>query len=455
MMKNLRYLLLALCLCASCGKTFLEKRSDKGLLVPSTLADFRALLDNLSVMNVAPTLPRISADLFYTNENGYNQYSTLERNCYIWAEDLYEGKGTGDWNYPYRQLFYANIVLDGLEKLGPDLKQSDDYREVKGAALFHRALAVLHLSQIFVKPYVEENADTDLGLPIPLTADVNERPDRGTLKQTYRQMISDFDAAATLLPGQTLYKSRPSAMAVFAYLSRVYLIMGNYDKCDEYAEKVLSGHLQLLDYNEVDITASSPFPAALSNDNTEVIFHSVTSAYIFSQSGLTGFEQTFYDSFEENDLRKALFFRLTSSNVIRPKNGYGSPLGTFAGIALDEIYLNRAECLARKGELVKAAAYLDELLSKRWQAGTYHPAIIDNRQDLLRLILDERKKELLTHATMRWTDLRRLNLEEPFAVTITRTLEGKVYTLPPNDPRYTFPIPPNELEGNDLEQNTR
>lgn len=49
----------------SCEKNFLEKRPDKALLVPRTLADMKALLENRSeVFSITPGLQLISADDF-------------------------------------------------------------------------------------------------------------------------------------------------------------------------------------------------------------------------------------------------------------------------------------------------------------------------------------------------------------------------------------------------------
>jgi len=46
-------------------------------------------------------------------------------------------------------------------------------------------------------------------------------------------------------------------------------------------------------------------------------------------------------------------------------------------------------------------------------------------------------------------------LETRFAVTLKRVLNGTIYELPPNDPRYTLPIPQSELNLNPIPQNSR
>jgi len=68
--------------------------------------------------------------------------------------------------------------------------------------------------------------------------------------------------------------------------------------------------------------------------------------------------------------------------------------------------------------------------------------------------LKERRKELLFRG-LRWTDLRRLNLDPRFAVTLARNVSGQIYSLPPEDPRYAWPIPDDEIQASGIPQNPR
>jgi hypothetical protein len=75
-------------------------------------------------------------------------------------------------------------------------------------------------------------------------------------------------------------------------------------------------------------------------------------------------------------------------------------------------------------------------------------------EDALRKVLLERRKELVFRA-IRWTDLRRLNKDPRFATTLRRVVLGQEYLLPPNDNRYVYPIPTNEIEASGVPQNPR
>ncbi len=107
---------------------------------------------------------------------------------------------------------------------------------------------------------------------------------------------------------------------------------------------------------------------------------------------------------------------------------------------MDELYLVRAESYARAGNATAAMADLNTLLRTRWQAGTYTDMVAASPDDALAKILPERRKELLFR-NIRWADLKRLNKDTRFAVTLSRTVNGTTYTLPPNDLRYQVLLP--------------
>jgi TonB-dependent SusC/RagA subfamily outer membrane receptor len=56
---------------------------------------------------------------------------------------------------------------------------------------------------------------------------------------------------------------------------------------------------------------------------------------------------------------------------------------------------------------------------------------------------------------LRWSDLRRLNLDPQYAKMLTRTATGTNYQLLPNDSRYVLPIADDEIRSSGIEQNVR
>jgi tetratricopeptide (TPR) repeat protein len=449
MKNNLKYIIAVgaaiVALSASCKKDWLDAKPNKSLVVPQSVQDYQALLDNTSVMNSnQPGLGEVSADNFYLPYTTWQSLQTIERNSYIWAKDLYQGSINVDWNDPYTNLLDANIALEGIEKVVPDGTTQAGWNNVKGSALFYRALDFYNLAQLFCRPYVQTTAATDLGIPLRLGTDINVKSVRASVQETYSQIINDLLNAKSLLPVIPLYKTRPSKPAVYALLARTYLTMENYGQAKLYADSCLQLYPDLIDYNSLNARATRPIPTF----NSEVIFHTAMLSFVGSKNALI--DTVLYQSYQTNDLRKSIFFNAAG----RFKGNYTGNSYPFAGLATDEIYLIRAEAEARAGNTNDAMADLNTVLIKRWVTGTFMPLTATNTDVALVTILEERQKELLFRG-LRWTDLRRLNMDPRFAKTLTRLLNGQVYTLPANDIRYVFPIPDNEISLSGMQQNPR
>lgn len=440
---------------AGCKKDFLDVRPNKALIVPSTLDDFQALLDDNKDMNQVPYLNVVSTDDIYTTDQGYSGAPTAIKSSYTWEKDLYQGVTVPDWNKPYLQVFYSNVILDGLKVFAADSASRYRSNAIKGSALFFRALAFYHLMQEFAAPYVAATAANTPGIPIRLSADVNIRTDRGTLKESYGQIISDLTQAVTLLPDRVDFATRPTRAAGWALLARVNLVMGDYAAAATAAGSCLALKSDLLDYNSLSPAVARPFPFILPNENQEVLFYDalISVSFLYNPSQ-TSVDSLLYRSYDDNDLRKSLFFNVNTDGLILFKGTYTGAFSVFAGLATDEVYLIRAEANARLGHIAEAMGDLNALLASRWKTGTFLPLTAVNADDALNKILAERRKELV-YRNLRWTDLRRLNLETKFETTVTHKVNGSIYLLKPGDNRYTFPIPDDEIRASGIAQNPR
>lgn len=439
-----------------CKKDFLELRPDKALTVPSTFADFRALLDYSSdVMNYDPSLSTVSMDDFYLGENGLQGLTTVvEQNAYVWASDLAQAQSLTDWSRMYQQVFYCNVVLEGLEKMDKESKVDQNWGRLKGAALFYRANAFYNLVQCFTRAYQKQTAGSDLGIPLRVDSDLNQVVKRASLEESYQKIVGDLKEAVGLLPKNELILTRPVKNAALALLSRVYLMMGDFVNAKGYAEQSLQENASLIDYNSLNLTALRPFPVFFPNQqNAEVIFYSRMISYSYLNSALTFVDPALYSSYENDDLRKKAFFAERAGVRFAFKGNYSGSSTFFSGLSTREMYLIKAECAARLGNLEEARSTIATLLSKRYKAGVLLPSGPLN-EDLLTWILLERRKELIGTG-LRWSDLKRLNLDTRFAKDLSRSVNGVSYSLPANDKRYVFPIPLNEILLTGISQNER
>ena len=446
-------ILSGLVLLTGCKKDWLSAKPNKALVIPTNIKDFQALLDNTTVFNVnAPSMGQISCDDYYvTFDKWQSLYNNWQREAYIWAPDIYQGYNYIDsWNLPYQRILYENVALEGIEKITPDSTQLAAWQNVKGTALFCQAYDYYCLAQLFAKPYDATTAGTDPGIPARITSDANEKVIRGTVQETYDRIINDLKASIKLLPLTQQFKTRPTITAAYALLARTYLCMSNYDLALSYADSSLQLNSTLLDYNTVDSTAYNP----LSAYDNEVLYDFALAYDDITDFSVASVDSNLYSSYVSQDLRRPLFYLNNGISYGYIGSYDPSQFFLFAGLATDEVYLISAECNARKGSTAAAMERLNTLLSNRWQTGTFTFLTATSADDALNQILTERRKELAFRG-LRWTDLRRLNKESPFAVTVTRELGGQTYTLPPNDPRYVLPIPDNEIKYSGIAQNPR
>ncbi len=433
------------------------------MVVPKTLADFQALLDNTSVFISLGGLAQLSSDDYTVSDADYLSVANItQRNAYIWEKDTYGGTLViKDWNDLYEQVFFANAVLDGLDNSTEALGTQGQY--LKGWALFARAYAFYDLTRNFCKVYDIATANTDLGIPLRLKSGIDYIEQRSTLQQSFDRILGDLSIAETLLPAArpSANLNRPSKIAVYALFSRIYLDMRNYEQAEAYADKCLNLYRTLIDYNTIDKTSATPFSVT----NDELIYNStqVSSYGEFTGTRTAARGKITTDliaQYANNDLRLVVYFdKLTDGTYTKKRGHFGAGTYAFTGLATDEVYLIKAECLARRAETIEAMAVLNQLVRKRWNPNATNPATpykditATTHAEALQKVLIERRKELIWRG-LRWHDLKRLN-KEGANITLTRKVNGVTYVLPPKDIRYVFPIPDDEISLSGIEQNIR
>ncbi len=430
---------------------FLDSKPNRSLAIPDNVKDLQALLDYEDRMNLYyPAAGDIAADFYYLEEQDLQSRNISARETYVWDA---EAQNDGDWSLAYERIFFANVVLDEIDQAKLRANTEVDRRNVKGQAYFIRGYTFYCLAQLFCPYYSVGSDDNGYGLPLKRSADINEVVYRSSLKETYDQIIEDLKQSVQLLPTEQIMALRPAKAAAYAALARVHLTIQDYQQAVAYADSCLVIRSELIDYNTIDSTLALPFPVL----NQEVLFHAIisTSSAVHNQS------RAYVDSlaiatYETNDLRASLYLQKDAGEGYRFKGSYsGSRNSLFGGIALDEVYLIKAESAARLGFAEQALDALGTLLKNRWKDGEYELPVTSGNHELVHLILKEREKGLLFRGGLRWSDLRRLNTVGETAKMIERNLGGNSFSLPPNDLRYTFLIPWTVIQHSGMIQNPR
>ncbi|MCM8570357.1 RagB/SusD family nutrient uptake outer membrane protein [Gramella jeungdoensis] len=266
-MKNIFYLLSIIGLLSSCDIERFpydsveteELLASEGGLESATLGNYAILKGDANGNGFAQQLHRLSEypgdnvslsgtttdPLFYTYN--YNNIATNSRTNNFWISS-------------YRAIVGANKVIELAEE-----GRSPERDQLIGENYYLRALTYFQLANIFGRPY--SHGTSNLGVPLKLTSDINDLPDRNTVGEVYSQVVSDLQKAESLMnePRENPYASKAAAQAL---LSRVYLYMGENQKAIEYADKVInSGRFSLLSSSQLpDYFQMSP------EDNPETIF---------------------------------------------------------------------------------------------------------------------------------------------------------------------------------------
>ncbi|MBL1409816.1 RagB/SusD family nutrient uptake outer membrane protein [Sphingobacterium faecale] len=451
--------LLSLFALMNCTKSdFLNVKPNSGILIPNTLEDVEKLLNNSIMHNVASGLATVSADEYIINEANWNSAPAIERNASVWNEEIYElGGKVEDWNRPFAIIFYVNNALNVLSGMDKKMQTTKHYKELKGWSLFNRSYANYELARLFCKSYDENTAKTDLGVPIRTSPDIDVVVQRSSVDATYTHILKDVTESIPLLSTErTTNLLKPNRTAAYSLLARIYLDMGKYTEAESYVDSALNLYNVLLDYNVLSQTTNSPF----SLDNAEIIFSTMTVGQYRLASGGTinriyTINPELLELYGTEDIRSKVFFLsdgLGQTVMKRTYNGLGAY--GFTGLATDELYLIKAECLARRDKGGEALEWIHDLLQKRYTTDKV-PMLeeLQSRGPVLETVLEERRKELVWRS-IRWSDIKRLNRDGK-GIELVREIGDKKYTLSPNDPRYVLPIPDDEIAFSGLTQNKR
>lgn len=444
---------------ASGCKKFLNEKSSQSLIIPSAVQDLQALLDNqLQVNQRDPSAGDVSADDYYLTTADYLALSEEERNMYSWQKaNLFKTGINNDWALCYININRANQVLAGLETIKKIPGEEIAWNNAKGHALFLRARSLLFAVSLWSVAYDPATANTDPGIPLRLSPEFNEPSVRASVQASYEQVITDFKEAAELLPETAAHVVRPCKAAAYGMLARTYLWMRKYDSCFKYANSCLQLRNGLKNYNELNAGSIYPFSVIRYSNPEDLSNFIIAGPPAPLNMARAKIDSNLYRSYNTHDLRRTVFFRNNTGNAAGTFAYKGSYFGSavpYNGIALDEVWLMRAECYARAGRTQEALDDLNRLLVNRWSnTVAFVPVTAADPVEALAEILEERRKELPFRG-LRWMDIKRLN-KEGANIVLQRFVNNQNYTLLPNDKRYALPIPEDVIAMSGMLQNER
>lgn len=446
----------AFCILLSSCTKFLDKKQDLTAVIPSSLPDLQALMDAGAMIGLGtPALGEASSDEYYMDDDVLNSFTKEALDLYSWTPVVAGENSPNDWHNSYVPVYYSNLALDLLTKIKVNSSNSNDWNNVKGSALFYRSYYFLGLLWQYAKAYDQNTAKTDYGIVLRMSSDFNIPSKRATCEASYLQVIKDVKAAIVLLPDFPQVPTRPSKGAGYGLMARCYLSMRDYKHALSYADSALGLNRKLIDFNDIkDIRGDevndvniNPFKRY----NEETIFYSLLSVDYDVLIGSGNVDTTLLSLYNKYDLRKNFYYGEKGSGEVYKGSYSGDTYYRFTGIATDELYLIRAECLVRNGEVSKGLDVLNTLLQNRYITGHFVPFINLSQSEALAAVLRERRKELYCRGN-RWSDIKRLN-KEGAGIVLRRKVNGVEYKLEPDANFYAIPIPDDIIKITGIPQN--
>lgn len=164
----------------------------------------------------------------------------VQEHCWSFTDAQFDGDGL--WSGNYGAISNANNVINNIDKVQVAAGSDDakTLRYYKGLAYFCRAYAYDNMVTRYCKDYDAATAAETPGLPIVLTVDVNAKPSRASLYDTFKQIRADIDSAKAMMADPTnLDYTAPHYNTAVALEARVSLQMRDYDNAISAADKVL------------------------------------------------------------------------------------------------------------------------------------------------------------------------------------------------------------------------
>lgn len=345
------------------------------------------------------------------------------------------------WNKTYKQIYVVNNILESLEISSGISKSLKN--QLRGEALAIRGLMHFYLTQTFGD------------VPFVSTTDyrVNMKIGKQSSTEVMERSILDLEEAETLLishyPGSE--RIRINQSVVQAFLARMYLYTGNWEKARSYAELLIDNSAYGLEKLE-DVFKKDSKSAIWQLKPTMPGFNTFEAFYhIFTAVPAPFFKlnPSLLKAFEIADKRKEKWV-----NMVDGTDDYGHAFkykikGMSAiteeytvVLRLEEMYLIAAEAAIMQDDLQTGSEILNVI---RNRAGL-NDLTFNNNQQALDAVQQERRIELFCEFGHRFYDLKRLNrLSE---LSVVKPQWQKYFSL--------YPLPENEiiLNPNLLPQNT-
>lgn len=406
--------------------------------------------------------------------------SQANQEAYYWQDATQTTQGTPQfyWHECYYAISAANDALAAIEKASVQTELT----ALKGEALVSRAYHHFMLVNLFSLRYNPITADDDLGIPYVTKPEnvVYGDYERKTVAYVYKMIQADLEAGLPLI-NDDIYnvpKYHFTESAAYAFASRLYLTIGEWEKAINAANRVLgvdpTSNLRdwaayfAMDYYTMKATYTASTESAnvllmgattlvgrnnggyrfgLTPDLNEEIFGSSVCGGTWLYKVYGGETSLNIPKFQE-------YFKYTSINA-----STGTPFVMIPLFTMEEVLFNRMEANVMLGNFSDMIADVNRIMSKRIRSydAELHTVTASSFTDYYRYgkpelnpwfeasdeqyiylkgVLDLKRKEFMQEGN-RWFDVKRYAIEIKRKETSGKTID----ILAKNDHRRAIQIP--------------
>ncbi|MFC5682395.1 RagB/SusD family nutrient uptake outer membrane protein [Flavobacterium sp. MAHUQ-51] len=426
----------------------------KGKKIPETLADFEAMLryeygnhrvDITQAQNLLNDKWQSSGTLSF--------YPLYKAN-YFWDETInripLNNADETTYYASYGAINAFNLIIENA-LVSKDATE-DAKRVVWAQAKVLRAMTYFNLVNFYADTYDATTASTKQSVPLITSANVNAPYTQISIQAMYDFMLKDMEEALPYLPKVGATILHPTIGTANAFYARIYLQMNNYTKALEFAEKALAENNQLYDwtaYYEANKTQIENATSYIRTTSPMGFNYVENYSFRHGSSNNNSSESTIpYERGNEFEAGDAKFKSRWKIRTVGADTYYfGTIQGFFnlGGITTAEIYLIKAECLARKNDLTGAMNAVNTVRKKRILSTSYADLTATTVAQAMGHIMKTKRNELIL-SIVPFCDIRRWNHEGTYTTTLTKVVEGKTLTLSPTSHLWTMPFPQGAID---------
>lgn len=347
----------------------------------------------------------------------------------------------------------CNIVIENMKD-----RDSDVAKGALAAAYSMKGIVYYNLLREFCQPWGNSKAVELPGIPIVDKFGINDKPTRGTIRQTYDYAKAQFESALALNPTDPKYIF--TEWIIKAYEAKLDFWCQDWSGVITLCEDIMANSgVSLTPISEYAGMINAQYDALgevlirshINNSSELDWYFTYTKGYLATRPVTAKLIKLFGDH-PEKDVRYAASFDSKRMNMKTPE----------CKVRLSEIVLMLSEAYYHKGDDASALKWLNELRRNRIEGVTELavgslPEVREGDRitidcegkavtPLLQAIFDERRKELYMEGD-RWYELKRNGCPEWWVISNGLKYTTKAYL-------YTSPISKSDVDLNPgLEQN--